>query len=54
MKFLARVAVVAAAALMTVEPLVAAAQDVPSYASGEYASGDEQSHGRVVAFNGAY
>ncbi len=45
-----------AAAVLIAAPLAAQAQDVPSYAAGQpsYASGEENVHGRVVAFDGAY
>jgi hypothetical protein len=46
----------ALAALATLTPLVAAAQDVPSYAqpAGQPANDDQQVRGRITAFDGAY
>ncbi|HEX3468647.1 MAG TPA: hypothetical protein VHT05_11265 [Candidatus Elarobacter sp.] len=46
----------ALAALTFAAPIAALAQDVPSYAEGQpsYASGEENVHGRIVNFDGAY
>lgn len=46
----------ALAALTLAVPIAAQAQDVPSYAEGQpsYASGEENVHGRIVRFDGAY
>jgi len=41
----------AAAALVLAAPLAASAQEVPSYAAVQ---GDQQIHGRITAFDGAY
>ncbi|MDB5027087.1 MAG: hypothetical protein JWO66_776 [Candidatus Eremiobacteraeota bacterium] len=52
-----RYVVAALAALsLAAPPLSALAQTVPSYAEGPgpYANGDENIHGRIVSFNGAY
>jgi hypothetical protein len=46
----------ALAALTFAVPVAALAQDVPSYAQGQpsYANGEENIHGRIVSFDGAY
>ena len=44
----------ATAALILAAPIAAQAQDVPSYAAAPYANSEEDVHGRVVDFDGAY
>ncbi len=53
-RFLA--AALAASLTILAAPLAALAQDEPSYAGGQpsYATQDEQIHGRIVSFDGAY
>jgi hypothetical protein len=46
--------VAAFAALLLATPLVAQAQDIPSYAQPDAVSEDEQIHGRIVSFDGQY
>src|ERR1700730_1509139 len=47
-------ALVALVALAAATPLRALAQNVPSYAEAPLADGEENIHGRIVSFNGAY
>jgi hypothetical protein len=46
--------VAAIAALVLATPLVAQAQDIPSYAQPAAVSQDDQVHGRIVSFDGHY